>query len=281
MAMIKEIRITVAKEIGSSSRKSGYRLRSNLMRTDSESAFTVTRSAGVIWPDMVLAVDADETGIRLEGVKTRSPSGKSRRFGLKNGIVKRQKFMFRLLDPRRVVAEHLKSTVTRCAAELLTRDAVAKLLEGSCRAPESCRRSRSVCSENWRSSGGSASSPSRTGSDSAIGSDPRVPGDEAPRNRSPIYLTEQVRGRLARTLCGQYRNEDGELFCVDARPELEEKVASGSDLSHEKVRLNLAPSESNEILGILSEQLEKRAPLSHFFSGSVGWRCDPSLRDVL
>ncbi|MGI5831653.1 MAG: flagellar biosynthesis protein FlhA [Thermoguttaceae bacterium] len=285
MAMIKEIRITAAKEIGIIVPK--VRVLDSLELDENRFRIRIygdEAASGVIWPDMVLAVDADETGIRLEGVKTRSPSGKKSAFWIEERHrEKAEIYGFRLLDPRRVVAEHLKSTVTRCAAELLTRDAVAKLLEGL-RAVQPKAVDEVV------------PSVLKIGEVQAVlrrllreqvpirqlGAILEVLGDEAPRNRSPIYLTEQVRGRLARTLCGQYRNEDGELFVLMLDPELEEKVASGSDLSHEKVRLNLAPSESNEILGILSEQLEN-ALLYHTSSPVllVGDAIRPAVRALI
>jgi flagellar biosynthesis protein FlhA len=103
--------------------------------------------------------------------------------------------------------EELQSAVTRSAAELLTRDAVAKLLDG-------------LRAEQPKAVDGVVPEILSLGEVQAVlqrllreevpirqlGAILEVLGDEAPRSRSPIYLTEQVRGRLARTLCGQYRN---------------------------------------------------------------------------
>ena len=257
--LIKEMRIAAAKRLGIIVPKvrvcDALDLDENRFRV---SIYGESVAAGVIWPDMFLAVDADGTGVRLEGIKTKSPSGKETAFWIDGRhCEKAEIYGFRVLDPRRVIVEELQSAVTRSAAELLTRDAVAKLLDG-------------LRAEQPKAVDGVVPEILSLGEVQAVlqrllreevpirqlGAILEVLGDEAPRSRSPIYLTEQVRGRLARTLCGQYRNEDGELFVLMLDPELEEKVAAGSDVTQDKVRLNLAPDDSNEILDLLAEELK-------------------------
>ena len=260
MNLIKEVRIAAAKQIGIIVPKVSVR---DALDLDEDrfriSIYGEEAATGVIWHDMLLAVDAEGAGVQLEGLKTKSPSGKEAAFWIEpRGRKKAEIYGFRILEPRQVLIEHLKYAVQRNAAELLTRDAAAKLLDGlRAAAPKAVDEVvpgvmkigevQNVLQRLLREQ-----VPIRQ-----LGAILEVLGDEAPRNRNPIYLTEQVRRRLARTLCGQYRNDEGELYVVMLDPELEERVAAGSSLSEDKVRFSLAPGDSNEILASLSAELRE------------------------
>lgn len=257
MNLIKEVRIAAAKQIGiivpKVSVRDALELDENRFRI---SIYGEEIATGVIWNDMLLAVDTDRTGVQLEGLKARSPSGKEAAFWIEErSRNKAEIYGFRILDPRQVMIEYFNDAVQRSAAELLTRDATAKLLDGlRAIAPKAVDEVvpgvmkigevQAVLQRLLREQ-----VPIKQ-----LGTILEVLEDEAPRNRNPIYLTEQVRGRLARTLCGQYRNDEGELYVLMLDPELEERVAAGSDLSEDKVHLNLAPSDTNEILNLLAEE---------------------------
>ncbi len=52
-------------------------------------------------------------------------------------------------------------------------------------------------------------------------------GDYAPRTKDPVWLTEYVRHRLARTLCTRYRDSENRLHVVTLDPALEDRIAAG------------------------------------------------------
>lgn len=258
--LIKEVRIAAAKEIGiivpSVSIHDSLTLDENRysVKINGEEA-----ASGVVWPEMLLAVDADNTGVRLEGIRTSSPTGGETAYWIENRLLEKAEiYGFQILTPRQVIAARFKETIRKNAAELLTRDAAAELLE-------KLRAQRPKAVDEL------VPNILRVGEVQAVlkrlleeevpirrlGTILEVLGDEAPRNRNPIFLTERVRERLARTLCSRYRNEDGELFVLMLDPELEEMIAAGSDLSEEKVRLRLAPNDSAEILNRLSAELDE------------------------
>ncbi len=257
--LIKEMRIATAKRLGIIVPKvrvcDALELDENRFRVN---IYGETVAAGVIWPEMFLAVDTEGSGVRLDGIKTKSPFGNETAYWIEERHrEKAEIYGYRILDPREAIVQELQNAVTHGAAELLTRDAVAKLLDGL--RAEQPKAVDEVVPEVLKIGEVQAVLQRLLREEVPIrqlGAILEVLGDEAPRSRSPIYLTEQARGRLARTLCGQYRNEDGELFVLMLDPELEEKVAAGSDLSQDKVRLNLAPDDSNEILEILGGELE-------------------------
>ena len=66
-------------------------------------------------------------------------------------------------------------------------------------------------------------------------------GDYAPRTKDPIWLTEYVRHRLARTLCTRYRDSDNRLFVVTLDPALEERIAAGLEHNERGLFIRMSP----------------------------------------
>ena len=66
-------------------------------------------------------------------------------------------------------------------------------------------------------------------------------GDLAPSTTNPDQLTELVRHRLARSLCGLHRDEERRLQVVTLDPELEETIEEHSRFSEDGLQSWLAP----------------------------------------
>lgn len=263
---IREIRASIASEIGIILPK--VRIRDSLTLDENRyriKIFGEETATGIVWPHMILAVDSDGTGIRLDGIKTVDPSAGDPAFWIEERYrEKAEIFGFRIDGAGGVVAKHLKEVVRKEAAELLTRDAAARLIDGlAATLPKvvdelipnvlKLGEVQNILQRLLRER-----VPIRQ-----LGTILEALGDGATKSKNPIYLTERVRARLARTLCGRYRNEERELHVLMLDPSLEEKVAAGSDLSGDEIRLHLSPDDSAEILQWLTGELDRLA-LFHF-----------------
>ncbi len=257
---IRDARIEIASEIGIILPK--VRIRDRLSLEENRyriKIFGEEVAVGMVWPTMFLAIDSEETGVRLDGIKTKNPADGKQAFWIEErSHEKAELFGFRILSADEVITEHLMTMIRRNSAELLTRDATAHLLEGLKEVaphvvedliPDVMKLSevQEILRRLLRE--GVSIRP--------LGTILEVLGDIAPRIQNPILRTERVRKRLARTLCGRYRNEEGELHVLMLDPDLEEKVAQNADYSGEEVRLTLSPEDSEEILGWLAERLNE------------------------
>jgi flagellar biosynthesis protein FlhA len=66
-------------------------------------------------------------------------------------------------------------------------------------------------------------------------------GDYAGRTKDPVWLTEYVRNRLARTLCTRYRDAENRLFVVTLDPALEDRIAAGIEHNERGLFVRMSP----------------------------------------
>ncbi|MGH7200814.1 MAG: FHIPEP family type III secretion protein, partial [Planctomycetaceae bacterium] len=88
-----------------------------------------------------------------------------------------------------------------------------------------------------------------------------VLGDQAPHTQSVAALTEAARLRLARALCGRYRDADGVLRVVALDPALEERLHEAIVREDRPPHLRLSPSLAEAISEDLSAAVERLAAL--------------------
>ncbi len=82
-------------------------------------------------------------------------------------------------------------------------------------------------------------------------------GDHATYTKNPILLTEHVRGRLARTLCTRYRDQERRLHVVTLDPALEERIRAGFELNDDGLAIRLAPREVENLCRAIETQSKK------------------------
>ena len=281
---IREIRVAVASEIGVILPK--VRVRDSLTLDENRyriKIFGEETAGGIVWPKMILAVDTEETGVRLDGIRTTDPAGGHPAFWIEERVrEKAEIYGFRLLDAGEVIADHLRERIHQDAAELLTRDATARLIDGL-RAREPAVVDELI--PNVLKLGEVQNILRRLLRERIpirpLGTILEVLGDEAPKNRNPIFLTEKVRARLARTLCGPCLNEDGELHVMMLDPGLEEKVAAGADCSGDEVRLHLTPEDTAEILRRIEGERNRTALFGLSSVLLVGDSVRPAVRALI
>jgi flagellar biosynthesis protein FlhA len=80
-------------------------------------------------------------------------------------------------------------------------------------------------------------------------------GDESPRARGDVELTERVRHRLARTICAQYRDERHRLHVVTLDPALEERILKAVQVTDHDVLVNLPAQECDWLCRAIDTEL--------------------------
>jgi flagellar biosynthesis protein FlhA len=161
-----------------------------------------------------------------------------------------------LLDATALLLEHLRQVVLRHAAELLTRDATKHLVE------ETRRQSPAVVEELIPATMKLADVQRILQRLLLEGVSIRqlslileALGDEAPRVRSDVELTERVRHRLARSICARHRDERDRLHVVTLDPALEERILKASQVTDRDVLVNLTNQESDGVCRAIEAEL--------------------------
>ncbi len=217
----------------------------------------VARAAA--FADQYLAMDSGAVTGKLNGQETVEPA-----FGLPAvwiPAVRRDQaemMNYTVVDCSSVVATHLTEVIKNHASELLTREELNSLLDT---AKQSCP---AVVEEVV---GGTL----KAGDVQKVLQsllEERVPirdietiletlADWGTRTQDLEVLTEYVRNALARTICAQYREEDGRLRCVTLDPALEDVINRHIERSERGSYLTLPPAVAAEIVKAIRSQLEK------------------------
>ena len=163
-------------------------------------------------------------------------------------------------EPAGAIASHLSETVHQYADELLTRDTVKHLVD------ELRQASPTVVEELIPGVMKLGEVQQvlqlllREGvSIRQLGPILEALGDQAPRVKNPILLTEHVRGRLARSLCTRYcdhRDQEHRLRVVTLDPALEERIRTGSELGEKGLVIGLSPREVESICRSIETKLD-------------------------
>ena len=242
-----------------------------------------TAAEGAVRPEMLLAIDAERSGTRLEGIRTVEPATGVAAFWIDG--TRRDKaeiFGFRVEKPIDALLGHLKEVIRSQAAELLTRDATAHLLD------ELRKTSPAVVDEL-------IPNPLKLGQVQLILKRllrERVPirrlgeilealGDAALRTVQPIAMTEQVRIRLARTISNRYRDETGRLHAVLLDPSLEDLILRNADLSGDETVLTLPPDDADDLVGRIENCFARFAGVPHLPVLLVSETVRPAIRELI
>ena len=88
-------------------------------------------------------------------------------------------------------------------------------------------------------------------------------GDWGERTKDLEVLTEYVRNALARTICSQYRSDEGQLRCVTLDPGLEDLINRHIERGDRGSFLTLPPALATGVIRSISDQLNKLIELGH------------------
>ena len=236
-------------------------------------------ASGQAFVDQFLAMDSGAVTGKIQGVETTEPA-----FGLPAVWIpaarKEQAEMmnYTVVDCSSVLATHLTEVIKTHAHELLTRQDLNSLLDnlkektpaiveevvgGTLQAGDIQKILQSLLEE-------------------------RVPirdmetiletlGDWAPRTQDIEVLGEYVRNALARTICAQYKDEQGRIHCVTLDPSLEDTINRHIERSERGSFLTLPPATANQIIKEANENLQKIIELGY----APVVLCSPQIRLAL
>ncbi len=161
-----------------------------------------------------------------------------------------------LLDTTAILLHHLRQVVSRHAADLLTRDATKHLIE------ETRRLCPAVVEELVPAVLKLADIQRILQrlllegiSIRQLSTILETLGNEAPRIRNDVELTERVRHRLARSICAHFRDDRDRLHVVTLDPALEERILKAAQLTDRDVMVGLPPQEGDALCRSIDGEL--------------------------
>lgn len=237
------------------------RLRDNLQLAPNEYNIKIkgqTVAKGEIMPNSYLALGGDEQK-PIEGVKTVDPA-----YGLPGVWVSEAKKEsaesagYTVIDPTSVLITHLTEIIKSHSHEIITREDIQKLIDNLKKDSPTLVNEltpnvltlgvvqeviRNLLRERI------AIRDFSTIIETLV--------DYAPGTKDTDTLTEYVRQRLCRTLCGQYQNEANKISTISFEPKLEQEIMNSIHSTGNKSILALEPSFSQKIIDAIATTMKK------------------------
>ncbi|MBT6050560.1 MAG: flagellar biosynthesis protein FlhA [Candidatus Scalindua sp.] len=209
---------------------------------------------GELMPDSYLALGDDETA-PIDGVKTTDPA-----YGLPGVWITESKkesaeaMGYTVIDPTSVLVTHLTEVIKTHAYEIITREDIQKLIETT------KKDSPTLVNELTPAviTLGAVQEVVKNLLKEKISVKDFVTIletviDHAPTTKDPEALTEFVRQRLCRTLCGQYQSESNKLSTISFEPGLEQEIINSVHDMGNKSVLALEPNYAQKIIDAIVE----------------------------
>lgn len=260
MKRISTVRATLASEMGILLPMVRIKDRMSLPEYSYELSLNGNRIAtGMVRTDRLLAIDTGLTLGPIEGEETTDPAFGKRAFWIDPRMRQHAEvYGYQVAECGAVVATHVQETARRHAEELLTREVTKQLVEqlkkttptvveelipGLMKLSEVQQVLQNLLKEDI---------PIRQ-----LGVILETLGDFAHRVKDPIWLTEYVRHRLARTISHRFRDSNGVLKVITLDPALEDRIAAGAEQTERGVFLRMSPDVVNKTCQKIAEQLKK------------------------
>jgi flagellar biosynthesis protein FlhA len=222
-------------------------------------------AAGEAFPGKLLAIDSGVTTGKIPGIETKDPAFQQAAVWIDPGLEERARMLnYTPVEPTAVLATHLQELVRRHADELLTRDAtkhlvdelkkvspavVDELIPGLMKLHDVQQVLQMLLREEV---------PIKQ-----LSLILETLGDTATKTKDPVYLTEYVRHRLARTLCTRYRDAESRLFVLTLDPTLEDKIAAGIDHTERGLFIRTPAATIDKLCERISAELPKLTRAGH------------------
>jgi flagellar biosynthesis protein FlhA len=185
------------------------------------------------------------------------------------------------VEPAAVLATHLKEVVRQHADELLTRDACKKLIDdiknttpavvdelipGLMKLGEVQQVLQMLLREQI---------PIRQ-----LEIILETLGDYAARTKDPMWLTEYVRHRLARTISTRFRDRAGRLHVVTLDPALEDRIAAGVEQGERGLFIRMSPPAIETTCRLIGDEVAKLTKQNHPQIVLVSPQIRPALKQL-
>ncbi len=227
-------------------------------------------------PGQYLAIDSGATTEKIPGTETREPA-----FGLpavwidESMRARAERANYTVVPASSVIATHLADVIKRHSAELLTRDETQKLINAlKEKAPALVEEvvgpilkvgEIQKVLQNLLREG----VPIRD-----LQTIIETLGDWATRTKDIEILTEYVRNALARSICAQYQDKDGNINCITLDPALEDLINSHIERTETGSYLTLPPVQANKIVEAIQQVIDKTV----VSPGNLVILCSPQIR---
>ncbi len=218
-----------------------------------------------VLPSRLLAIDSGHTTGVIEGEATYDPT-----FGEPAVWIEPMRreqaaiFGYTTVEPGAVLATHLQEIAKRHADELLSRDATKHLID------ELKEASPTVVDELIP--GVMKVSDVQQVLHMLLKEDVPIRqlsiiletlGDFATRTKDPVWLTEYVRHRLARTISSRYRDDQGRLHVMALDPAMEDRIAAGLDHNERGLFVRMSPAAVDLTCERIQEGVKKLITAGH------------------
>jgi flagellar biosynthesis protein FlhA len=260
MKRISTVRATLATEMGILLPMVRIKDRMSLPETKYELSMAGNRIAsGYLRPDRLLAIDKGLTLGALEGDETTDPAFGRKAYWIDPRLRQQaEMYGYHVVECGAVLATHVQETARKHADELLTREVAKQLIDqlkkthatvvdelipGVLKLSDVQQVLQNLLREDI---------PIRQ-----LGMILETLGDYAHRIKDPLWLTEYVRHRMARTISHRYRDESGTLRVITLDPAMEDRIAAGTEQSDRGIFIRLAPDAMSRICARIAEQLKK------------------------
>lgn len=260
MKRISTVRATLASEMGILLPMVRIKDRMSLPEYSYELSLNGNRIAtGMVRTDRLLAIDTGLTLGPIDGEETTDPAFGKRAFWIDPSRRQHAEiYGYQVAECGAVVATHVQETARRHAEELLTREVTKQLVDqlkkttptvveevipGLMKLSEVQQVLQNLLKEDI---------PIRQ-----LGLILETLGDFAHRVKDPMWLTEYVRHRLARTISHRFRDSNGVLKVITLDPAVEDRIAAGAEQTDRGVFLRMSPDVVNKTCQKIAEQLRK------------------------
>ncbi len=237
------------------------RLRDNLQLPPNEYHIKIkgqTVAKGEILPDSCLALGGDGQK-PIEGVATTDPA-----YGLPSVWIPESKKEsaesagYTVIDPTSVLMTHLTEIIKSHSHEIMTREDIQKLIDNL------KKDSPTLVNEftpNVLTLGAVQEVVRNLLRERASIRDfstiLETLIDYASSTKDPEVLTEYVRQRLCRTLCGQYQDEANKISTISFEPSLEQEIVNSLQTAGNKSLLALEPNYAQRIIDSIATTMKK------------------------
>jgi flagellar biosynthesis protein FlhA len=265
MKRISTVRATLASEMGILLPMVRIKDRMSLPEYTYELEMSGNRIAvGTLRPDRLLAIDSGLTVGPIAGEETTDPAFGKRAFWIDPKIRQQAEiYGYQVVECGAVLATHVQETARKYADELLTREVakqlvdqlkkssatvVDELIPGVMKLAEVQQVLQNLLREDI---------PIRQ-----LGVIFETLGDFAHRIKDPIWLTEYVRHRLARTISHRYRDTTGVIRVVTLDPAMEDRIVAGTEQTDRGIFIRMSPDAIAKTCTRIADQVKKLDQMS-------------------
>ena len=260
MKRISTVRATLATEMGVLLPMVRIKDRMSLPEYSYELEMAGNRIAtGTLRPDRLLAIDTGLTKGAVLGDETTDPAfGKRAVWIDPRNRQQAEIYGYQVVECGAVLATHVQETARKHADELLTREVTKQLIDqlkktaatvvdelipGQMKLAEVQQVLQNLLREDI---------PIRQ-----LSIILETLGDYAHRIKDPIWLTEYVRHRLARTISHRYRDSSGVLRVITLDPAMEDRIAAGTEQTDRGIFIRMSPDSISKTCNRIADQIKK------------------------